>query len=804
MSLRSTQAVVRSDVQSQAAGGRWTAHPQLVLRMAGFPVELLAPLTPEGMRERLRELELAVTDLLGLRGRLLGLLGRLRRQAPSAETVAQGRRIERYVRRNRAVSDSVTDPELAPSLRDWNLAVKRLTSSEEACWECRSRGEQRIQAGLVALATNQPFLDAVFVNSPSALEGVSDYPRSRRQDQRRLITGYLQRFTTKAETASFFGPSNFVRAVGEDGSAISFARRRAGQHAQRRAFMSYWAAQAIGDCMRSGTWPGAHLRLYRNARSSSASMAQAVSTPLERILLEAADGSISIGGLARRLALPLERIGAVAAELERRGLLRSGLVIPTACPEPLAALRDLVEGEDLNPESRALIDFFQDWLRRFEVAGLEERRALLEVGERRFLQETGLQPRRAPGRFQADRFLYVEEAWGNLSEGRMGKAWLDQMATRLQPVLDLVASEAIEARLAGRDLLLPAASAEGGAAVALIGHAESPALKEVRARRVQRWARMIPDPSVPQVELSSDILRDHGLIRRDLDNWPLFCAPDVMLAADAAGGGSGSLVLAEVHHILPPLSLPFRFLPGLDDQEGERLVSELEAAFGGTRLMLSAVERDTKAMDYTPLGMATLCLDYLRGEAGARPVAVGEATVDMESLVQPLIHAGGEAYSLLPQYEDFQPSVGLLGEAAVPGLDLAPLEMGRHTPRVVIDGVVYQRESWLFEREDFSFAAGRGERELLASLWRFKAVHRLPDAVYARVSAEDKPFFVDWASPDLCLYLAGQLRTAHQLRLTEALPSPNELWLSTDSGRHCCELRLTMYRRRPASGGQSG
>jgi hypothetical protein len=780
-----------------AAGSRWLIYPHLIVRMAGFPIEMLDELVPRGMRARLRELEDAAVDLRTRRGALLGLLGELRRQAITPAAVAQVRRIERDVRRNRATAGSPPQHDLSVRLDEWNRAVERLDECVSTCWESRVSAETEISAALTELAANRPFMEAVFVNSPSAFEGIVDYRSSRRADQRRLITGYLQRFTTKAETASFFGPSNFIRANDTGTGGIAFTARKAGVEARRHVSISYWAAQAIANSLRSRNSISGHLRLYRNAALSRTTTPQPGSTPIEATILRAADGSLSISHLAASLALPVEQVEACVSTLERRGLLTRDLKVPTACPEPLAALRDLVKSEDLDEDSTKLLDFFDTWRLGFEQGDLENRRRLLQAGERRFEQATGLAGRRAAGKFYGDRFLYVEEASGNLSGGEVGRRFLDELAARLGPAIDVVASEAIEVRLLGRRQLLSAQSGRTEALAELLQAPHKSMLAEVRRVRMNHWKRLVPNPSARIVRFSRAALKEHGLIRDDLADWPLFCAPDVMFTASAEDltiGRLDQVILAEVHHILPPLSLPFRYLQGLPEEDLRELVSEIESAFGGTRLMLQAVERETKAMDYTPLGMASLCIDYVRQAAGAETVAVGAATLGQTTGAQPAVASDGVLHYLLPQYDEFLPNPGVLGEAAVPGLDKGPVELGKHTPRIVIEDVVYQRERWIFDREEFDFVTSRRERDLLSMLWQFKASNGLPDAIYAKVDTEDKPFFVDWASPDLCLHLAARLRRATRLIATEALPAPPDLWLHTDSGSHCCELRLTLYR----------
>jgi hypothetical protein len=343
--IRSSTALRRTSMEAEQ--GRWKLDPHLILRMAGFAIEELDPLVPADMRRRLADLEEATGALLLRRGELLARLGRLRREAGSPAAVSRGRRIERYVRRNRGVSDRPFHPELAPLLAEWNRCVERVARCLDSCWACRTAGEDGIRDTLRQKARTGPFLEAVFVNSPGALEGVLEYAKSGRAAQRQLITGYAQRFSGKAETASFYGPSNFIDATSDGGPEIRFDQRKSGEHARRRVAMSYWAAQAIADSLRSRTIPNAHHRLYRDARISTAGLAESCKSQLEAAVLTAADGRDSIAHLARRLGLSTNQVLPVVDALQGRGLLQTGLRLPTACAEPLTALTELVKDEDL-------------------------------------------------------------------------------------------------------------------------------------------------------------------------------------------------------------------------------------------------------------------------------------------------------------------------------------------------------------------------------------------------------------------------------------------------------------------------
>jgi hypothetical protein len=268
-------------------------------------------------------------------------------------------------------------------------------------------------------------------------------------------------------------------------------------------------------------------------------------------------------------------------------------------------------------------------------------------------------------------------------------------------------------------------------------------------------------------------------------------------ATEIAAGNPPCVVLSEAHHIVILLTLLTRQFQDRMEERFEDVLKSLREALDSGDLTVLAFDRQTKAVDYTPAGMYLLCLDEVRGEPGAMPVAAGDLSVGFED-GRARLHDRDHAYALLPDYGDFPPDPGMLRALALPGIDKEPFSLGRHTPRLEVDGVVYQRERWDFQARDLAFLAGRAApRELLARLWSFKARQGLPDRVFVRVAGEEKPFYVDFASPELCLLLAGHARAAPSIAVSEALPAPEDSWLATAEGPHCSELRLTVVRRAP-------
>jgi hypothetical protein len=120
---------------------------------------------------------------------------------------------------------------------------------------------------------------------------------------------------------------------------------------------------------------------------------------------------------------------------------------------------------------------------------------------------------------------------------------------------------------------------------------------------------------------------------------------------------------------------------------------------------------------------------------------------------------------------------------ALPCVTPFTLELGEFTPRIEIDGSVYQRARWrlVLPKSQSGF-----ERWKRYHAWRRQ--HRLPERVYLRHPAEPKPFYVDFADPAAIEDL-GKLPEG-PVSITEMLPGPDQLWWQPDGQPQCSELRL--------------
>jgi hypothetical protein len=134
----------------------------------------------------------------------------------------------------------------------------------------------------------------------------------------------------------------------------------------------------------------------------------------------------------------------------------------------------------------------------------------------------------------------------------------------------------------------------------------------------------------------------------------------------------------------------------------------------------------------------------------------------------------------------------------------------RHIPRVTIDQLVIQRESWTFSARELEFASKSTALERLLGARRWAQEHSIPRFFFVKVPSEEKPFFVDLESS---LYVDNFTRLARltaqmparsqTITISEMLPEPDKLWLTDNEGAHyTSELRCILVDHSPIPSGR--
>jgi hypothetical protein len=688
----------------------------------------------------------------------------------------------------------------------------------------------RAAATLRSLAKEGPFREALVWqnrNAVFAADWLLAHPETtntRARQKQHTLASYLQRYSVKNDTISFFGPIAFGDIGGGDAVRVAPGGEAL---ATRRVELEHWAIDAAASALGSSielqpslaprlmptvAIDGTTLR-YGFARSTE------ISPEIAR-LLAACDGETAASRIARDLvqegAFETEHaVFELLEELADRKLVSWKLEL-AALTEPERALdRSLamLEPGAARDRARAMLARLVAARERVAAAAgdpVRLERALVEL-DGVFEDVTGRGATRHAGETYAARTLVYEEC---VRDGalRIGQPIVD----RLGPVLALVGRSArwFSYEIATRyRAAIRAAHAELAAARSapvrflelwraiqhlLPEHPRAPTaiVVDVADELARRWATILElepetllDSTRRRVDLASAALS--ARVERTFDapcpGWPTarHVAPDVLIAAPGGDlAGELSLVLGEVHIATPFLMrylMPF--IP-----EAEAVLRAYEHDVADARVVpVVPNDRVTRAdnISWSPRDFELELGATRSWRSRERVLRVADLVVEPagETLVVRDLR-GGHAFDIIVVLESY-----LAAQAAN---HFRPAPRGSYVPRITIDGVVTSREQWRFERSQLpALAAGSRSVHVFATVRAWAREVGLPRWVFVKAPEEPKPMYVDFASPIYIEILARSIRKAESLTITEMLPALDETWLTDATGRtFTCELRM--------------
>ncbi|MEV0622139.1 hypothetical protein AB0I81_53095 [Nonomuraea sp. NPDC050404] len=113
------------------------------------------------------------------------------------------------------------------------------------------------------------------------------------------------------------------------------------------------------------------------------------------------------------------------------------------------------------------------------------------------------------------------------------------------------------------------------------------------------------------------------------------------------------------------------------------------------------------------------------------------------------------------------------------------IDLGAHTPRIMIDDLIYQRARWRLRLPE---ERGADAFDRWLAIHRLHREHDLPRHAFVRHPADPAPFHVDFCDP-----LAVEDLARHdpaEVLISEMLPAPGQLWWRVDDQEQCAELRV--------------
>jgi hypothetical protein len=812
---------------------RWKLLPVVALRQAGFPVDLLDGLADprsqvraadlRAATARAREVARAMTEKLrgapelASAGPLVGMLAALPADVPGGQEYRQ------------------VQAELAEAWEQFEAGHGQRLRAAQSFVVSRFREDPALRE--VLLLSN----DAHYPRFESWLAEVGDQFGKRERKMTDLLVRYLQRVTTKNETAAHFGPVTTGRVQ----SGVPGVRWSDDGTGERRVFCAHWAAEEIAATLsrHPGMRPlvrprrrplafsnAGHVNAYAPATTTGfladwrfEQIADEPVTVAEEWLLERCDGVRTLADLRREWPYSAEDLDETLAGLVARDWVVDRFEIPVGTADPLRALEELLPADAA--EARRMVADLAGGLATFGAAEPTARAQALATVKTGFTEATGTAANRGAGRHYADRAIFYEECHSRVRDLTLGPDVERLLAEEMAPVYDLVLAGPRLRMRRERDILAHWMTERFGAGrrVALADFyagyfADRTALSDQCSEVDNELSRL--DERITDVLLAgadpdaAEIVVSEADIAALLAGHPAdpvaVCNPDVLLAASSAehiAAGDFTVVLGECHAVRE-LLCHSSYAPLLAEREPD-LASLTHDAYQSMmdpdEILCDLVRsHPNKTGAQLVFPIPDVEITGRSGKPADQVISPDQLwLMVVDSRVQ--LRADGVDGRLRP----------LSVPAGGPSIrqdPLSPLGFPRHfggvglrctnrdhVPRIRHGRVVLRRESWRVPA-----AALRGGRPIPGTgsgdAADFHAVQELRDTlglprhVFAKVPGEPKPLYVDLDAPLLVRQLCRMTRSGNAIvEVSEMLPGPDQLWLDIAGHGHTAELRYAVF-----------
>ncbi|HEX8335666.1 MAG TPA: lantibiotic dehydratase, partial [Pyrinomonadaceae bacterium] len=644
-----------------------------------------------------------------------------------------------------------------------------------------------------------------------------------------LIASYLQRYCVKNDTVGFFGPVGWAELV-PAGDALS-ARPGPSLLSRHNLYVEVWCVEELAKALSRDKelrpWIAPRRMPFVRVEGTELHVSFKGSlkvTPEQAAVILACDGE----KLAREIASevvnrPGSRVRSEAdvyhllETMHNRGVIVWALEAAMEMrPEELLR-RQLERVGDEPVRSRALGAWTELMDARDAVARAAGDPAALDQAldrmEETFTRLTGATSTRAAGKTYAARTLLYEDCRRDL-EVKIGPEVLRALGPPLSLLLKsaqwFTHQTASAYRKAFGQLHAELARASGSRAVdfvnlwtvaqsRLFGGEQRPVDALIRELQ-QRWGAILNVPwGERRVEYSAEELRPRveAAFPAAGPGWSFarYHSPDLMIAAageEAFRRGEFQLILGEVHVGGNSLGWPV-FLS--QHPAPEELLRAVDLDLPEPRLC-PIISKSQQVQSARLLPALINEKDYrlkLAPEPTSAPLSrillVGDLVVEnTDAGLVARTRDGSKRFDIVEAVAD-----ALMGLVINRFKILTPQ---RHIPRISIDRLVINRETWNFTAPELTFASEKDEGERFVGARRWARAHGMPRFVFVKSSAEVKPFYVDFDSPAYVNIFARTVRPDSdgggdaRITVTEMLPEHSQAWLPDAEGnRYTCELR---------------
>jgi hypothetical protein len=823
------------------SGGQWAIWRWIGLRSAGFPIQQVLELgSPLCAAAADRYLE-AQERVKQTQNKALYALRQAQRQQDDPERHLALRKVARQLKKGR-VPESLTIEGGRQEIEAFEDALASLAQAEADFPPAFQAAIDHSARAIYAVAGEDVFRQALLWQNRRVLRtGVDVLLRkspdtARRSSQRRqheaLIVSYLQRYCAKNDTIGFFGPVGWAW-VADQGAAVSVQAGPA-LLAARRVYFEGWCIDTLAETLAQDEalhpWfvPRRLPQIDVEGNVLHLPLASLFRLPAaQAAVLRACDGERTAKEIAQDLVgNAVDGLKDEQEVYETLKLLRSRrriawtLEVPAEGLHPERSLRqrlERIEEDDRREEALKTLDELD--AARDAVAGAAGDGERLDhaLGELNmtFTRLTDAAATRRAGETYAARTLVYQDCRRDVAV-TLGPEFIAPLDAPLALILSSARWFTFQAseihRQAFQNIHAELVRTTGARTVNFASFwlmvypllfGDDVSLVEVLESMLQeRWAAILSIPyQQRRVRYASEDLRPRVLeaFAAPHPGWQSarYHSPDVMVAAASAQAiqaGQYQCVMGEVHpgintlrtalfvdqHPSPDVllaatecDLPEPWVILVPTREDEGITSRLSNVLVSPKDWRLVPAHDACGVPRSQaLPIGTLVIEDLDGALTVR-TRDGRLRFDVIELL-------GDALTLrLLHHFD-------------------PIPLSKHTPRINFDQLVVCRETWRFTPDEATFAREKTEADRFINARRWMHTHELPRFVFVKTPAEEKPFYVDLASPISVEILAKAIRRVADsdaseplITVTEMLPAPDETWLTDrQGGRYTCEFRI--------------
>jgi hypothetical protein len=659
---------------------------------------------------------------------------------------------------------------------------------------------------------------------------------TKQRQHEELVANYLQRYAVKNDTIGFFGPMGWVDLVSHEqpftvkpGTALL---------ASRSVYFEQWCIDLIAEKLseNEALRPWIAPRLLPHFDVHGTTLYRPLNPPAQispqvAAILKLCDGTKAAAKIAA-LLVDSPKFG-FRAEAEVLDVLErlndDGLILwNLECPVGPYSDRHLVQllkrigDAELRDEAIAIIEELAAAKENVAAAAgdPDKLNSALEDLEATFTELTGELPTQAAGEIYAGRTLVYEDCRRDLKL-EVGAETLRDLGPPLSLVLTSARwfmGYAVQIYNQAFRELFSAISAETGSpcvdatlfwsrAQPLVLDEKRSLIKSIIPVLQRRWSEVLSiTPGANRIHYSSDELRPRVQAAFDCPrsgtSLDRYHSPDVMIAApsiDAIRAGDYEFVLGELHlgtntlaswlfveqHPCPSqlfeatdIDLPEPCLIPVPPNHWPGLTARTALALASPKDFAVTLSHDGSASNNSAV------------------LPIGSLVVeDCEDGLRVRTRDGLHRFNII---ELFSKSLALVACGCFRILPAAG-----HTPRVTIDRLIVNRESWCFPASELEYAFLKEETERFLAARRWAREHQVPRFVFVKSPVEPKPFYLDFDSPILVNIFTKTIRKTvnggqqnQTITLGEMMPNLEQTWLPDAEGRHyTCEFRLVAVDR---------